>query len=134
MTDASGNATINFNLSNGLAVGAWVTATATNQTTGDTSAFSNAVSAQPVSVAFSMADYPVDSTAGSVTIDVLRSGNLNVAVSVNYATSNGSAIAGQDYTRRLGHAQSSHRTKPTRRSRFRSSPTPVVRPLLRSST
>jgi len=98
MTDASGSAAINFNLSNGLAVGTWVTATATNQSTGDTSAFSNAVSAQPVSVSFSMADYPVSSTAGSVTIDVVRAGNLSVSVSVIYATSNGSAIAGQDYS------------------------------------
>ena len=31
-------------------------------------------------------------------IDVQRSGNLAVAVSINYATSNGSAVAGQDYT------------------------------------
>ena len=34
----------------------------------------------------------------TTTIDVVRSGNLAVAVSVNYATSNGSAVAGQDYT------------------------------------
>ena len=56
-TNAGGNATINFNLASGIAVGAWVTATATNQSTGDTSAFSNAISAQPVSVAFSMPDF-----------------------------------------------------------------------------
>ncbi len=52
----TGIATINFNLSSGLAVGTWVTATATNESTGDTSAFSNAVSAQPVSVAFSLGE------------------------------------------------------------------------------
>ncbi|MFI5457958.1 MAG: beta strand repeat-containing protein, partial [Isosphaerales bacterium] len=102
MTNASGSATINFNLSNGLAVGAWVTVTATNQSTGDTSAFSNAISAQPVSVAFSMADFPVGSTDGSVMVDIQRTGNLSVAVSVSYATSNGSAIAGQDYTATAG--------------------------------
>jgi len=98
MTDASGQAMIDFNLSGGVAVGAWVTATATDQKTGDTSAFSNAISAQPVSVAFSMPDFPVVSTAGSVMVDVQRSGNLSVQVSVSYAASNGTAIAGQDYT------------------------------------
>ena len=55
-----------------------------------------------------------------------------MAVSVNYATSNGSAIAGQDYTAVVGHARPSHRTRPTRASRFRSWPTPIARP--RSST
>ena len=49
-----------------------------------------------------------------MTVDVQRSGNLNVAVSVNYATSNGSALAGQDYTRCRGHAHCFHRTKPRR--------------------
>ncbi len=98
ITNAGGDGLIDFNLSSGLAVGTWVTAMATNETTGDTSAFSNAISAQPAAVAFSMATYTVASTAGVETIDVLRTGNLNVAVSVSYATSNGSAIAGQDYT------------------------------------
>ena len=97
-TSGSGTAAINFNLTTNLLVGSWVTVTATNQSTGDTSEFSNAVSTQPVSVSFSMVGYTVASTAGSVLIDVVRTGNLNVAVSVNYATSNGSAVAGQDYT------------------------------------
>ena len=92
-TDAGGSAKINFNLSSGLAIGSWATVTATNQSTGDTSAFSNVIAAQPVSIAFSMADFPVDSTAGFVMVDVARSGNLSVAVSVSYATSNGSAIS-----------------------------------------
>ncbi|MGO9469386.1 MAG: beta strand repeat-containing protein, partial [Isosphaeraceae bacterium] len=98
MTSAAGSAPINVNLVNGLATGAWATALATNESTGDTSAFSNAISAQPAGVAFSAASYTVASNAGMETIDVLRTGNLNVAVSVSYATSNGSAIAGQDYT------------------------------------
>ena len=97
-TSSGGSASINYNLSGGVAVGAFVTALATNESTGDTSAFSNAIAAQAASVAFSMANYTVASTAGTAVIDVVRTGNLNVAVSVNYATSNGSAIAGQDYT------------------------------------
>ena len=96
-TSAGGAATINFNLASGLAVGTWLTATATNQSTGDTSPFSNAVSAQAVSVAFSVANYTVGSNDGSVMVDVQRSGSLSVAVSVSYATSNGSALASQDY-------------------------------------
>ena len=99
MTDpTTGIASINFNLSGSLAVGAYVTALATNESTGDSSAFSNAIKAQSVSVAFSMASYTVNSTAGTATITVVRSGNLDVAVSVNYATSNGTAKANQDYT------------------------------------
>ena len=98
-TSAGGTASINFNLLSGLAVGAWVTALATNESTGDTSAFSNAISAQAASVAFSIAELyrRFDGRDGN---DRRRCGpgNLNVAVSVSYATSNGSAIAGQDYT------------------------------------
>ncbi len=75
-----------------------MTVTATNQSSGDSSGFSNAVSAQPVSISFATAAATVQSTGGTATIDVQRSGNLAVAVSVSYATSNGSAIAGQDYT------------------------------------
>ncbi len=99
MTDpTTGIASIDFNLSGSLAVGAYVTALATNESTGDTSAFSNAITAQSLSVSFSMASYTVASTAGTATITVVRSGNLDVAVSVNYATSNGTAKANQDYT------------------------------------
>ena len=75
-----------------------MTALATNESTGDTSAFSNAIAAQAATIAFSAASYTVASTGGSETIEVVRTGNLNVAVSVTYATSNGSAVAGQDYT------------------------------------
>ncbi len=93
----TGSAIFSVSLSSGLAVGTFVTAMATNQTTGDTSEFSNWVSAQPVNVQFSAVGYTAASTGGTATITVLRSGNLAVASSVNYATSNGSAVAGQDY-------------------------------------
>jgi hypothetical protein len=101
-TGPSGNVSINFNLLSGLATGSWLTATATNQANGDTSAFSNSLAAQPSSVAFSMASITVSSTGLAATIDVQRSGNQNVSVSVSYATSNGSAVAGQDYTAQAG--------------------------------
>jgi CSLREA domain-containing protein len=90
-------ATINFNLSSGLTVGVWVTVMATNLDTGDTSAFSNALAAQAVNVGFSTAAYVVSSTTSAAVIDVVRSGNLSVQSTVNYATSNGSAVAGQNY-------------------------------------
>ena len=97
-TDASGTATIDFTVASGLAVGTWVTVTATNQSNGDTSSFSNAISAQPVSVAFAAASFSAQSTGSMASIDVHRSGNSAVEVAVHFATSNGSAIAGQDYT------------------------------------
>ncbi len=97
-TDSSGNASADLAPPGGLAPNAWITATATNLATGDTSEFSAAVSAQPVSVQLNSATQSVNATAGSVVIQVNRVGNLNALVSVDYATSNGTAQAGQDYT------------------------------------
>ncbi len=97
-TNAAGTATINFNVASGLAVGTLMTLTATNESNGDSSGFSNAVAAQAVTISFANAAPTVQSTAGIASIDIKRSGNLAVAVSIAYATSNGSAIAGQDYT------------------------------------
>src|SRR5262249_40058565 len=58
--------------------------------------------AQPGVLAFSSATYPVNENAGTATITVNRTGGSNVAVTVNYATSNGSATAGSDYTAASG--------------------------------
>jgi glucose/arabinose dehydrogenase len=52
----------------------------------------------PSSFALSSGNYNVNENAGTATITVQRSGNTAIAGSVNYATSNGSAIAGSDYT------------------------------------
>jgi hypothetical protein len=101
-TDSSGNASIQLTLPTGLPAGAWITATATNESTGDTSEFSNALAAQPVSVAFTLASYSVNATAGYATIGVQRSGSASAIVSVNYATSNGTAIAGKNYVAAAG--------------------------------
>src|SRR5262249_14793221 len=62
----------------------------------------SAVTAQTVGVRFATASITVNATIGLVTVHVQRSGNLAVQVSVSYATSNGSAIAGQDYTATAG--------------------------------
>ena len=102
-TDAQGNAQPSlFTPTTNLSANTWVTATATNQATGDTSEFSNAISALPVSVQFLTATYTVQATDGTALIDVHRSGNLNAIVSVSYATGNGTGIAGKDYTAASG--------------------------------
>jgi hypothetical protein len=53
-------------------------------------------------LAFGTATSTVDETAGTATITVTRSGSASTAVSVNYATSNGTAQAGSDYTTTSG--------------------------------
>lgn len=101
-TDASGNTPITFAPLNSLPANIWVTATATNTSTGDTSEFSNAVSAQPITMQFLTASVSVDVSAGSALVHVERAGNLNAIVAVNYAISNGTAVAGQDYSAASG--------------------------------
>ena len=51
---------------------------------------------------FSAATYSVNENGGSVTITVTRTGGSNGAVGVSYATSNGTATAGSDYTATSG--------------------------------
>ncbi|NPV89323.1 MAG: hypothetical protein HPY50_00925 [Firmicutes bacterium] len=58
--------------------------------------------AQVGTLAFSSAAYSVAENGGSVTITVNRSGGSDGAVTVDYATSNGTATAGSDYTAASG--------------------------------
>ena len=51
---------------------------------------------------FSLSTYSVNENGGSVTITVTRTGGSNGAVGVSYATSNGTATAGSDYTSTSG--------------------------------
>lgn len=51
---------------------------------------------------FSAPDYTVKENGASITLSVSRSGGNAGAVSVQYATGNGSASAGQDYTAKTG--------------------------------
>ncbi len=53
-------------------------------------------------LALSSSTYSVDENAGTVTVTVNRSGGLASGVGVNYATSNGTATAGSDYTATSG--------------------------------
>jgi hypothetical protein len=97
-TDQNGNAPIFFTPQASLPASLWVTATATNTLTGDTSEFSNAISALPVSIQFLTASATVNATAGTALVHVERVGNPRAVVSVNYSTNNGTAVAGKDYT------------------------------------
>ncbi len=56
-----------------------------------------AIAPGPGSLRFSTASYAVTENGVSATISVQRSGGSAGAVSVNYATANGTAIAGSDY-------------------------------------
>ncbi len=56
----------------------------------------------PSTYDFSSANYNVNENAGTATITIQRGGNTTIAGSVNYATSNGTATAGSDYTATTG--------------------------------
>ncbi|HEX4267544.1 MAG TPA: Calx-beta domain-containing protein [Steroidobacteraceae bacterium] len=94
-TPFSGNKTFMVTLSsptNGAALAAPISATVT--ITGS--------AASAGSLALSSATYPVQQSAGSVTITVVRTGGSSGTASVNYATANGTAAAGTDYTAASG--------------------------------
>ncbi|HUN71744.1 MAG TPA: Calx-beta domain-containing protein [Steroidobacteraceae bacterium] len=56
------------------------------------------------SISLSAASYSVAQSGGAVVIDLQRTGGSSGAVTVNYATSNGTAVAGTDYTAASGTA------------------------------
>ncbi|MDH5517697.1 MAG: S8 family serine peptidase [Gammaproteobacteria bacterium] len=57
---------------------------------------------EPGSLSFSAATYTVSESGTSATITVSRTGGADNAIAVNYATTNGTAIAGSDYTSASG--------------------------------
>ena len=57
---------------------------------------------QPGTLAFSQATASVNEDDGTLTVTVVRTGGSDGTVTVNYATSNGSATAGDDYTANSG--------------------------------
>jgi glucose/arabinose dehydrogenase len=59
-------------------------------------------SSGPATVSFATARTLVNESAGTVTIELIRSGQLSSAVSVQYATSNLTAISGIDYSASTG--------------------------------
>jgi len=74
-----------------------------NGRTSTASIMINAASAAgPGTLQFSSSAYSVNENGGTVTITVTRTGGSVGAASVNYATSNGTATAGSDYTSTSG--------------------------------
>ena len=99
-TDALGSATFTF-VGPPVAVGTLVTSTATAAT--GTSEFSGSRGVSPVArLKFSSATYGAGESDGTVTITVLRSGILTAPSTVNYSTSDGTAVAGSDYSATSG--------------------------------
>lgn len=98
-TDNSGNATINVTFPIALPAGRIITATATNPT-GNTSEFSATSDASGAtgSLQFTVATSWVIEDVGMANVTVVRQGGTSGNLSIEYATANGTAIAGQDYT------------------------------------
>lgn len=91
-----GSESVNLSLSNASG-GISITAASSTLTITD-----NDPQPVPGSLSLSAASYSVAENAGTVSITVSRSGGSDGAVSVNYATSNGSASAGSDYASASG--------------------------------
>ena len=51
---------------------------------------------------FSIGDVTVNELAGTMTFTVTRTGTSDVSIALDYATANGSALAGSDYTASTG--------------------------------
>ena len=95
-TLVEGNETVNLTLSSptgGATLGTQATATLT---------IVDDDVAPAATLQFSTAAFSVNENGGTATITVTRTGGSNVPVSVNYATSNGTATAGSDYTATSG--------------------------------
>ena len=56
----------------------------------------------PPQVEFAGREFPVEANAGTVLVTVTREGDIRQPLSVNYATADGTAIAGQNYTAASG--------------------------------
>ena len=63
------------------------------------------LSSSTSSIQFNATRYVISENAGSVRVDVTRIGNTSNAVTINYATSNGSATQPSDYTNASGSLQ-----------------------------
>lgn len=98
-TDGAGDVNFSVELPTNPMMPEFLTATATDQNTGDTSEFSNAIEVFGSGVfVFSEENYSVAESAGSATITVMRICGDDGEVSVDYSTMDGTALAGEDYT------------------------------------
>jgi hypothetical protein len=102
-TNAAGDAA--FSTSVNAQAGQFITATATDAS-GNTSEFSQCrqiiVPGSSGALQLSAGTYTVNENGGQATITVTRTGGSIGAVSIQYATSNGTALAGSDYTSASG--------------------------------
>ena len=96
-TDVNGLATFNINLAVAVPSGNFVTATATEPVSDNSSTFSNAIPAVATQLEFSMAAFSANENGNTATITVTRTGGTGGAVSVAFATGGGTAVAGVDY-------------------------------------
>ena len=100
MTDVAGDAPFTFN-GPALTAGHFVTGTATSAS--GTSEFSLALEVEAApTVQFAVHTFATNENIGTVDITVTRTGELGVTSTVQYATSNNTAIAGADYTAAAG--------------------------------
>ena len=100
--DANGNAIINASFPVALGAGRVVTATATDPN-GNTSEFSAGdITSASGQVQFSVSLMNVIEDVGLMTVTVVRTGGSAGNLSVDFATADGTAIAGQDYTATSG--------------------------------
>src|SRR5208337_3807120 len=97
VVDATGNVGFDATLTTPFPAGMWLSATATNLTTGDTSEFAEDISQSPA-MQFSAGTYTAEETDGSAVITVVRTTSQGTST-VNYATvSGGTAVPIVDYT------------------------------------
>ena len=97
-TDGSGNAPFTVNTGSATASGKFITATATNNVTGDTSEFCSGVQVNgPETFQFSQPQYRVNENAGSATISVTRVNGSGSGSSVGYQVITGTAWEGLDF-------------------------------------
>lgn len=103
-TDGSCNAAIDFTAAAGNLVGQSISATATDLAN-NTSGFSPCagVGTGAASIQLSGSSYSVGEGAGTVTITATRTGDLQGSASIRYGTSNGTALAGSDYSAVSGY-------------------------------
>ena len=101
-TNGNGDATINASIPSPLPAGRVITATATSSG-GNTSEFSAGdPNAGTGSVQFNFSTFTVIEDIGVASIAVVRTGGSTGTLTVDYATTDGTAIAGQDYTAASG--------------------------------
>ena len=101
-TDGSGNATINVTFPVALGSGRIITATATDPN-GNTSEFSAGdATGATGNLQFTASSLQVIEDVGLATITVVRQGGSSGTLTVDFATADGTAIAGQDYTTTSG--------------------------------